>query len=80
MRSALGDRLVPVLTAAWCISCLKVSREVSVDLATAGDLNELWGLPLHAGSLRWMAQARRAKTAPEQTGTRYVVVRVISTK
>jgi hypothetical protein len=31
---------------------LKVGREVGVDLATAGDLNELGGLPLHASFLR----------------------------
>jgi hypothetical protein len=35
-------------------AALEVSREVGVDLATAGDLNELWGLPLHAGFLRWI--------------------------
>jgi hypothetical protein len=32
----------------------EIGREVRVDLAAAGDLNDLWGVPLHP-YLRWFA-------------------------
>src|ERR671919_1936309 len=39
----------------------EIGREVRVDLATAGDLNELRGLPLHKSYLRWIDPCRRCR-------------------
>jgi hypothetical protein len=47
---------------------LKVGREVCVDLATAGDLNDLWGSPLHAGSSTGLTRTRCTGTGAGATG------------
>jgi hypothetical protein len=39
----------------------EVGREIGVDLATAGDLNELGGLPLHQSYLRSIYGCRQCR-------------------
>ena len=52
-KAKIADsRVAAAATGATRRGGLKVGREVGVDLATAGDLNELGGLPLHASFLR----------------------------